>query len=138
MFPTCIFNAILRLKYWPKSLKTIEIIFIPKSRINSVSTYRLINLLSIIFSVAIKLRFVSLLDWCLEHANKQIILKDESRSGGFLSMIESRETGVLSIMFKIFRISFDVYLIWAIPGNCYSNVSHKWWVGLILWSLLPK
>jgi hypothetical protein len=47
---TYIFNAILRLKYWPKQLKTAEIILIPKAGkdLTEPSSYRPISLLSVI------------------------------------------------------------------------------------------
>jgi hypothetical protein len=44
---TYIFNAILKQKYWPRQLKTAEIIMIPKpgKSPNNVSSYRPISLL---------------------------------------------------------------------------------------------
>jgi len=47
---TYLFNAILRLQYWPKQLKVAEIILIPKpvKNPNDVSSYRPISLLSTI------------------------------------------------------------------------------------------
>jgi len=48
-----IFNAILRLQYWPKSLKIAQIIMIPKPGKNpmDVSSYRPIRLLPTISKV---------------------------------------------------------------------------------------
>ena len=48
-----IFSAILRLEYWPKSLKTAHIIMIPKPGKNpmDVSSYRPISLLPTISKV---------------------------------------------------------------------------------------
>jgi hypothetical protein len=48
-----IFNAILRLEYWPKSLRIAQIIMIPKPEKNpmDVSSYRLISLLPTISKV---------------------------------------------------------------------------------------
>ena len=52
-----IFNAILRLEYWPKSLKLAQIIMMPKPGKNpmDVSSYRPISLLPIISKVLEKL-----------------------------------------------------------------------------------
>jgi hypothetical protein len=51
-----IFNAILRLEYWPKSLKIAQIIMIPKPGKNpmDVSSYRPTSLLPIISKVLVK------------------------------------------------------------------------------------
>jgi len=48
-----IFNAILRLEYWPKSLKMAQIIMMPKPGKNpmGVSSYRPISLLQTISKV---------------------------------------------------------------------------------------
>jgi hypothetical protein len=53
----CIFNAILRLEYWPKSLKVAQITVIPKLGENpmDVSSYRPISLLPTISKVLEKL-----------------------------------------------------------------------------------
>jgi hypothetical protein len=53
----CIFNAILRLEYWPKSLKIAQIVIIPKCGKNlmDVSSYRPISLLTTISKVLGKL-----------------------------------------------------------------------------------
>lgn len=50
LFLTYIFNAILRLKYWPKQLKAAEIILIPKAGkdLTEPSSYRPISLLSVL------------------------------------------------------------------------------------------
>jgi hypothetical protein len=55
--PMYTFNATLRLEYWPKSLKTAQIIMIPKPGKNptDVSSYRPISLLSTISKVLEKL-----------------------------------------------------------------------------------
>jgi hypothetical protein len=55
--PMYIFNAILRPPYWPKSLKTVQIIMIPKPGKNpmDVSSYRPISLLPTISKVLEKL-----------------------------------------------------------------------------------
>jgi hypothetical protein len=52
-----IFNTVLRLNYWPKSLKRAQIIMIPKPGKDpkDVSSYRPISLLSIILKVLEKL-----------------------------------------------------------------------------------
>jgi len=54
---TYLFNAILRLQYWPKQLKIAEIILIPKPGKNSnhVSSYRPISILSTISKLLEKL-----------------------------------------------------------------------------------
>jgi hypothetical protein len=54
---TCIFNDILKQKYWPSQLKTVEIIMIhkPSKNPNNVSSYRPISLLPIISKLFEKL-----------------------------------------------------------------------------------
>lgn len=54
---TYIFNAILRLQYWPEVLKTSEIILIPKpgKALTDVTSYRPISLLSVISKLLEKL-----------------------------------------------------------------------------------
>jgi hypothetical protein len=54
---TYLFNAIIRLQYWPKQLKIAEIILIPKpgKNPNLVSSYRSISLLSTISKLLEKL-----------------------------------------------------------------------------------
>jgi hypothetical protein len=54
---TYIFNAMLRLSYWPKQLKTSEIILMPKSGKDpkELSSYRPLSLLSIVNKIFEKL-----------------------------------------------------------------------------------
>lgn len=53
VYITLIFNAIIRLNYWPKLLKTAEIILIPKQgkNPNEVSSYRPISLLPVVSKI---------------------------------------------------------------------------------------
>jgi hypothetical protein len=69
---TYLYNAILRLNYWPKQLKVAEIILISKlgKNPNHVSSYRPISLLSTISKLLEKLllpKIVSLLDVIPQH-----------------------------------------------------------------------
>ena len=69
---TYIFNAILRLQYWPKQMKIAEIILIPKpgKNPNDVSSYRPISLLSTLSKLLEKLmlpKLEPLLDTIPQH-----------------------------------------------------------------------